>query len=118
MKNVSLALITEPFSGRALLVQVSDGAEIATVVFEYSHALIEEVLAIPGAKPLLDWALQVPSEYLRKICTAGFEGMIQDSAYPSREHLAALNPNLSSWPLSLRRNLSITSQCARVFNRL
>ncbi len=29
-------------SGRALLVRVSDGAEIATAIFEYPHAVLEE----------------------------------------------------------------------------
>ena len=48
-------------SGRALLVRVSDGAEIATAVFEYPHAVIEEVLPTSGAKLPPDWALQVPS---------------------------------------------------------
>ena len=51
-------------SGRALLVRVSDGAEIATAVFEYPHAVIEEVLPTSGAKLPPDWALQVPSDYV------------------------------------------------------
>ena len=44
-------------SGRALLVRVSDGAEIATAVYEYPHAVIEESLPT-------DWALQVPADYV------------------------------------------------------
>jgi L-ribulokinase len=51
-------------SGRALLVRVSDGAEIATAVFEYPHAVIEDVLPTSGAKLPPDWALQVPSDYV------------------------------------------------------
>ncbi len=51
-------------SGRALLVRVSDGAEIATAVFEYPHAVIEDVLSTSGAKLPPDWALQVPSDYV------------------------------------------------------
>ena len=31
-------------SGRALLVRVSDGAEIATSLYEYPHAVVEEVV--------------------------------------------------------------------------
>jgi L-ribulokinase len=51
-------------SGRALLVRVSDGAEIATSVFEYPHAVIEDILPTSGAKLAPDWALQVPADYL------------------------------------------------------
>jgi L-ribulokinase len=51
-------------SGRALLVRVSDGAEIATAVYEYPHAVIEEKLPTSGAKLPPDWALQVPSDYV------------------------------------------------------
>lgn len=51
-------------SGRALLVRVSDGAEIATSVFEYPHAVMEDILPTSGAKLAPDWALQVPADYL------------------------------------------------------
>jgi L-ribulokinase len=51
-------------SGRALLVRVSDGAEIATSVFEYPHAVLESSLPKSGAKLPPDWALQVPSDYI------------------------------------------------------
>ena len=51
-------------SGRALLVRVSDGEEIATAVYEYPHAVIEEKLPTSGAKLPPDWALQVPSDYV------------------------------------------------------
>lgn len=50
-------------SGRALLVRVSDGAEIASAVHEYKHAVIEDVLPASGKKLPPDWALQVPSDY-------------------------------------------------------
>lgn len=51
-------------SGRALLVRVSDGCEIASSVHEYSHAVIEDTLPINGKKLPPDWALQVPSDYV------------------------------------------------------
>ena len=51
-------------SGRALLVRVSDGCEIASSVHEYSHAVIEDLLPINGKKLPPDWALQVPSDYV------------------------------------------------------
>ena len=51
-------------SGRALLVRVSDGAEIATSLYEYPHAVVEETLPTSGAKLPPDWALQVPADYV------------------------------------------------------
>lgn len=50
-------------SGRALLVNVADGEELATAVFNYPHAVMDETL--PDGKPLApDWALQHPKDYL------------------------------------------------------
>ena len=58
-------------SGRALVVRVSDGAEVGTAVTEYPHGVIEREL--PGSRagghggggPLPpDWALQVPDDYV------------------------------------------------------
>ena len=49
-------------SGRALLVRVSDGAEIATSVYEYPNAVIEDLLPTSGVKLPPDWALQVPAD--------------------------------------------------------
>jgi L-ribulokinase len=52
-------------SGRVVLVRVSDGAEIAMAVSEYSHGVIDERL--PESTIVLgpDWALQDPDDYLR-----------------------------------------------------
>ena len=51
-------------SGRALLVRVSDGAEIATAVHPYGDGVIDERL--PGGVERLppDWALQNPDDYV------------------------------------------------------
>ena len=51
-------------SGRALLVRVSDGSEIASAVHEYSHGVMEDVLPYSGKKLPPDWALQAPSDYI------------------------------------------------------
>ena len=51
-------------SGRALLVRVSDGTEIATATHEYTHAVMDTTLAATGQKLPPEWALQVPSDYL------------------------------------------------------
>ena len=50
-------------SGRAVLVDARDGAEIAESVFEYPHAVMDSQLP-SGAKLPPDWALQHPQDYL------------------------------------------------------
>jgi L-ribulokinase len=51
-------------SGRAVLVDVSDGREVATSVYAYANGVIDEKLPGTdiGLKP--DWALQDPQDYL------------------------------------------------------
>ena len=57
-------------SGRALVVRVSDGAELGTAVHEYRHGVLDREL--PGGGSLLppDWALQVPEDYREVLRTA------------------------------------------------
>lgn len=50
-------------SGRALVVRVSDGAELGTAVHEYSHAVMDTTLAATGEALPPEWALQVPNDY-------------------------------------------------------
>lgn len=54
-------------SGRALLVRVSDGTELATAVHPYTNGVIDERL--PGSQRRLppEWALQHPGDYLEVI---------------------------------------------------
>ncbi len=51
-------------SGRSVLIDVTNGQEIATSVHRYAHGVIDEVL--PGTHIRLepDWALQDPNDYL------------------------------------------------------
>jgi L-ribulokinase len=51
-------------SGRALLVDISNGEEIATHVTPYPHGVIDEVLPTTGKKLEHDWALQHPEDYI------------------------------------------------------
>jgi L-ribulokinase len=56
-------------SGRAVVVRVSDGAELGSAVHTYPHAVLTDTL--PGGEPLgHDWALQVPGDYLEVLRTA------------------------------------------------
>ena len=51
-------------SGRALLVNAANGEEVATSVFDYPHAVMDQFLS-DGVTPLPhDWALQHPQDYL------------------------------------------------------
>lgn len=52
-------------SGRAVLVDVTNGKELATAIYPYKHGVIDQQL--PGTKIRLepDWALQDPDDYIR-----------------------------------------------------
>ncbi len=52
-------------SGRALLVEVPTGREVATAVYPYSNGVIDEKLPGSGLPLEPDWALQDPEDYLR-----------------------------------------------------
>ena len=52
-------------SGRAILVDVADGREVATSVYPYSHGVIDERLPNSSVRLEPDWALQDPEDYLR-----------------------------------------------------
>ena len=50
-------------SGRAVVVRVSDGAELGTAVCAYRHAVMDAKLAATGEPLPPDWALQDPEDY-------------------------------------------------------
>jgi len=54
-------------SGRAVLVEVGSGKEIADSVYVYRNGVIDEALPVPGKPVRLepDWALQDPEDYIR-----------------------------------------------------
>jgi len=51
-------------SGRAVLVEVAKGQEIATAVHQYANGVIDERLPGSGIRLEPDWALQDPNDYL------------------------------------------------------
>jgi len=51
-------------SGRAVVVRVRDGAELASSVLAYPHAVMDETLASTGAALPPEWALQDPADYI------------------------------------------------------
>ena len=54
-------------SGRAVLIEVATGKEVASAVYHYQNGVIDEALPIPGKTIRLapDWALQDPQDYIR-----------------------------------------------------
>ena len=54
-------------SGRAIVVDVADGRQLATAISEYSNGVIDDVLPLDDRRVVLspDWALQDPEDYLR-----------------------------------------------------
>jgi L-ribulokinase len=63
MSKYSIGVDFGTLSGRAVLVNVETGEEIAVSVFEYPHGVMDEKL--PDGTPLgVDWALQHPNDYM------------------------------------------------------
>ena len=63
MKKYTLGIDFGSLSGRCVLVDLENGAEVATAVYEYPHAVMSEKL--PDGTPLqIDWHLQHPKDYL------------------------------------------------------
>ena len=54
-------------SGRAVLVDVSDGRELASAVYKYSNGVIDDTLPDSNKKLPPDWALQDPDDYIRTL---------------------------------------------------
>src|SRR5712691_2707401 len=57
-------------SARALVVRVSDGAELGAAVSEYRHQVMDSALAATGGPLPPDWALQDPEDYRDVLRTA------------------------------------------------
>lgn len=51
-------------SGRAVVVAVSNGKELASAVFEYPHGVMDTTLAKTGKKLPPEWALQDANDYI------------------------------------------------------
>ena len=70
-------------SGRAVLVDVANGREVATAVHPYANGVIDEKL--PGTEIVLDpdWALQDPTDYLETFKNAIPAVLKQSSVEPA-----------------------------------
>ncbi len=65
--KVALGIDFGTESGRALLVDVATGQEVATAVYAYQNGVIDDVLPVADPPVRLDpeWALQDPEDYIR-----------------------------------------------------
>jgi L-ribulokinase len=76
-------------SGRALVVRVSDGAELGTAVHPYRHAVLDRELPahLTGSAPVElapDWALQVPDDYRDVLRVAVPEALARAGVAPEQ----------------------------------
>jgi len=70
-------------SGRAVVVRVSDGKEMASAVFDYPNAVMDEKLNATGRALAPDWALQDANDYVE----------VLKRAVPEAIRLAAIDAN-------------------------
>jgi len=63
-KKYAIGVDFGTLSGRAVLVELDTGKEVATAVKEYPHAVMDEYLPDGKVKLEHDWALQHPQDYL------------------------------------------------------
>jgi len=73
-------------SGRAVLVDVADGRELAVEVYKYRNGVIDDRLPAPNGDVVLgpDWALQDPNDYLETFKQAVPAVMAKAGVDPSR----------------------------------
>ncbi|MFJ3802622.1 ribulokinase [Streptomyces sp. NPDC090088] len=70
-------------SGRAVVVRVADGAELASAEHPYTHAVLDRRL--PDGTPLPpDWALQVPADYIDVLRIAVPEALARSGVRPEQ----------------------------------
>lgn len=63
-KKYSIGVDYGTLSGRAVLVEVDTGKEVATAIKQYTNAVMDEYLCDGVTKLEPDWALQHPADYL------------------------------------------------------
>jgi len=71
-------------SGRAVVVRVSDGAEVGSAVHDYAHAVLDTRLPVGAVTLPPDWALQVPRDYLDVVAHAVPEAVRRAGIDPSQ----------------------------------
>jgi len=84
MSKYTIGLDFGTLDGRAVLVDVKTGEEIATSVYSYPDGVIDEVL--PDSKTRLgsDWALQNPADYLG-VLKCAIPEVLKKSSVPPKD---------------------------------
>ncbi len=83
MSKYAIGIDYGTLSGRALLVDVETGAELATSVYDYPHAVMDT--ALPSGKKLkADWALQHPQDYI-DVLTKTIPAVLKDSGVDAKD---------------------------------
>lgn len=83
MTKYTLGIDYGTLSARAVLVEVDTGREVASSVYEYSNAVIDDRLPSSGEKLPPDWALQDPRDYLTALETTVPAVLKQSGVSPS-----------------------------------
>ena len=76
-RRVALGIDFGTESCRALVVDVADGTELGTAVFEYPHGVIDEQLPDTHVTLPVDWALQHPGDWLEALTHCVPEALTQ-----------------------------------------
>ena len=71
-------------SGRAVVVRVSDGAELGSSVHEYESAVMDKILGSSGKALPADWALQDPQDYV-SVLKHAVHGAVQAAGISSAD---------------------------------
>ncbi|WP_104054983.1 MULTISPECIES: ribulokinase [unclassified Arthrobacter] len=71
-------------SGRAVVVRVSDGTELADAAYPYPHAVLTDALPDGGPQLPPEWALQVPRDYVQVLQHAVPEAVRKAGIDPAR----------------------------------
>lgn len=84
MKKFSIGVDYGSLSGRAVLVDVDTGAELAAAVLEYPHAVMSEYLPDGVTKLPPDWALQHPQDYI-DVLKATIPAVLKESGVDAKD---------------------------------
>ena len=80
MNKFAIGVDYGTLSGRALLVDLDTGEEVATAVKRYAHGVMDT--ALPGGRKLgQDWALQHPGDYL-EVLAETIPAVLRQAGYP------------------------------------
>ncbi|NLT56352.1 MAG: ribulokinase [Actinomycetales bacterium] len=90
-------------SGRALVVRVSDGAEVGTAVHGYRNGVIDTTLPGTGEELPPDWALQDPQDYVEVLRNA-VPAALADAGVPAGQVLGIATDFTACTFLPVRRD--------------